>query len=148
SLSFRNLRVGAAAEAGPPGAAAARIDTAAVAARTISLSGVLRGEGRLPPDTLPELTARVDLEPTPVGDGRLELAVARLDVRGGRADLEAVARTGSGLAVLLGDAELTRDDVEGLGLRRASVRADVDLPDLHLLVGRDSARVEARLDVS
>ena len=70
------------------------------------LSGTLTARGTLPPDSLPQLTGRLALDPGPFNRGRLDTLDAAFSVQGRKVRLEATARTGEGEITLTGESEI------------------------------------------
>jgi hypothetical protein len=94
------------------------------------LSGVLAVRGTLPPDSLPQVTGRIDLDAGPFHRGRLDTLHAEFGVSGQLVKVDALARTGEGSITLAGQAEVDTSWTVG----RATLDGRFDLPDLGRLI--------------
>ena len=118
------------------------------------LSGVLVMRGTLPPDSLPQVTGRIDLDSGPFHRGRLDTLHAEFAVTGRLLEIDATARTGRGSLALTGEAELqqngdSRDGSSSWSLGQSTLEGRFDLPDLgELIADSGEARASGRIHLA
>ena len=111
------------------------------------LTGTLQVQGELPPDQLPEARGELHLEATTVNNGRLEDAQATFTLAGGRASMQATARTAQGTARIDGAGTILDRDTAGFEIADARLDGVLRLPDFARLIGADSVASGLDADV-